>query len=299
MRQALSDQLALFFIVMLFLVPAVLRADIQVIAEGINGEGEMIGITEEIAQKIPYIDEMIEDTYSGYATFSKDPVPIYLHMIKSANLKKIITVLEGPKKEENRDPNKTDIANALFEMKPSSEEHLAILETANILNQADIIDKAAESFVEIEDLSLSDTFHDIIVKDLKIQIVNKFKPRKLIAAAGDELSKKEKNEQLFTLALRIHYPEKKAPPTGKTATIYYKELYQSGFIFIPGGKYTIGSPPGEKGHTDYEEQHEVALSPYWIMEAAVTQKEYVELTGVNPSPDSQKTRDNCPDSAKR
>lgn len=55
------------------------------------------------------------------------------------------------------------------------------------------------------------------------------------------------------------------------------------FVSIPGGTYKIGSPPEEKDRHDDERLHEVQLSPFSIMEAAVTQENYARVMGENPS----------------
>ena len=50
---------------------------------------------------------------------------------------------------------------------------------------------------------------------------------------------------------------------------------------IPGGKFTMGSPAGEKGReADEGPQHEVAIEPFWMEEHEVTWTEY-ELWGLN------------------
>jgi len=55
------------------------------------------------------------------------------------------------------------------------------------------------------------------------------------------------------------------------------------FCFIPGGTYMMGSPESEKDR-GYEEQiHRVRVSPFWLAKYEVTQKEYMDIMGVNPS----------------
>ena len=44
---------------------------------------------------------------------------------------------------------------------------------------------------------------------------------------------------------------------------------------IRGGKFVMGSPPGEPGPTrDESPQHEVEISPFWMGKCEVTWNEY-------------------------
>ena len=55
-------------------------------------------------------------------------------------------------------------------------------------------------------------------------------------------------------------------------------------ILIPAGKFMMGSPASEKGHTDCETQHEVTLTkPFYMGKFAVTQEQWEAVMGVNPS----------------
>lgn len=49
------------------------------------------------------------------------------------------------------------------------------------------------------------------------------------------------------------------------------------FVTIPGGTYEIGSPTTDPNHQENEQLHSVALSPFSIMEAAVTQESFYKL----------------------
>lgn len=55
------------------------------------------------------------------------------------------------------------------------------------------------------------------------------------------------------------------------------------FVTIPGGTYVIGSPENEPFREASERLHSVKLSPYSIMDAAVTQESYATVMGENPS----------------
>jgi formylglycine-generating enzyme required for sulfatase activity len=61
---------------------------------------------------------------------------------------------------------------------------------------------------------------------------------------------------------------------------------KDGFVFIPGGSFLMGSPKKRHDDDDYDDevpQHQVTLSSFWMGKYPVTQKEYTEITGNNPS----------------
>ena len=56
------------------------------------------------------------------------------------------------------------------------------------------------------------------------------------------------------------------------------------FVAIPGGTFTMGSPPNEKGRYDDEgPQHEVTVQPFYMGKYEVTQAQYQAIMGENPS----------------
>jgi len=55
------------------------------------------------------------------------------------------------------------------------------------------------------------------------------------------------------------------------------------FVSIPSGTFMMGSPESENGRDDEEKQHSVTVSPFWIGKYEVTQKQYQEIMGTNPS----------------
>ncbi|MCL2879798.1 MAG: formylglycine-generating enzyme family protein [Treponema sp.] len=64
------------------------------------------------------------------------------------------------------------------------------------------------------------------------------------------------------------------------------------FVRINGGTFTMGSPAKEPGRFDNEgPQHQVTLSSFYMCKYQVTQKEYQDITGMNPS---HFTGDNLP-----
>lgn len=54
-------------------------------------------------------------------------------------------------------------------------------------------------------------------------------------------------------------------------------------VALPGGTFQMGSPSSEANRNSSEKQHSVTLSPFELMDAAVTQKTYALIMGHNPS----------------
>ena len=55
------------------------------------------------------------------------------------------------------------------------------------------------------------------------------------------------------------------------------------FIFVEGGSFVMGSPVYQRGRNNGEIQHRVSVSPFYMSEYLITQEEYEELMGTNPS----------------
>jgi formylglycine-generating enzyme required for sulfatase activity len=56
------------------------------------------------------------------------------------------------------------------------------------------------------------------------------------------------------------------------------------FVLIPPGRFRMGSPEGEEGHSKEEQLHTVRLTkPFYLGKYPVTQAQYKALTGENPS----------------
>ncbi|MBR5162079.1 MAG: SUMF1/EgtB/PvdO family nonheme iron enzyme [Thermoguttaceae bacterium] len=56
------------------------------------------------------------------------------------------------------------------------------------------------------------------------------------------------------------------------------------FRYCPPGTFTMGSPESEKKRSSNETQYQVTLTKgFWIMETEVTQKQWIEIMGENPS----------------
>ena len=57
-----------------------------------------------------------------------------------------------------------------------------------------------------------------------------------------------------------------------------------GFVWIPPGKFMMGSPADEPDRGNDELQHEVLIGAgYWMSDHEVTQAEYLSIIGTNPS----------------
>lgn len=69
-----------------------------------------------------------------------------------------------------------------------------------------------------------------------------------------------------------------------------KEIGGIKFVKIPGGSFMMGSPEGE-GKFDEKPRHKVTLDPFYLGIYEITQKQYFEITGENPSEDKE---DNLP-----
>jgi len=57
----------------------------------------------------------------------------------------------------------------------------------------------------------------------------------------------------------------------------------NGFVLIPGGTFTMGSPSSEPDRRDDETPHQVTVYSFYMGQYAVTQGEYEAVMGTNPS----------------
>jgi formylglycine-generating enzyme required for sulfatase activity len=57
----------------------------------------------------------------------------------------------------------------------------------------------------------------------------------------------------------------------------------AGFVLIRGGTFTMGSPASEPERGTDETQHLITVSDFYIAKSSVTQREYSQLMGNNPS----------------
>lgn len=61
-----------------------------------------------------------------------------------------------------------------------------------------------------------------------------------------------------------------------------KRIGNMEFVYIPGGTFLMGSSDGE-GYDEEHPRHKVTLDGFWIGRFEVTQKQYKEIMGENPS----------------
>lgn len=69
-------------------------------------------------------------------------------------------------------------------------------------------------------------------------------------------------------------------------TMLYAANYNapsSDFVLIKGGSFTMGSPESEDWRSNDETQHRVTIASFYMAKFEVTQKEWREITGKNPS----------------
>lgn len=57
----------------------------------------------------------------------------------------------------------------------------------------------------------------------------------------------------------------------------------SDFVLIKGGSFTMGSPENEDWRSNDETLHSVTVASFYMAKFEVTQKEWREITGKNPS----------------
>lgn len=67
---------------------------------------------------------------------------------------------------------------------------------------------------------------------------------------------------------------------------------ENDFAKIQGGSFIMGSPASEEGRYDDETEHEVTVSDFYLGKTQVTQKQWREIMGSNPS--HFKNCDECP-----
>jgi formylglycine-generating enzyme required for sulfatase activity len=83
------------------------------------------------------------------------------------------------------------------------------------------------------------------------------------------------------------------PNTGDLTVIITNDLGMT-FKHIPAGTFIMGSPVDEPGRWNGETQHQVTLTKdYYMMSTEVTQKQWVDVMGSNPSSYSS-CGDDCP-----
>ena len=133
---------------------------------------------------------------------------------------------------------------------------------------------------------IEDFFADISVERTSVRDVERML---------DRISKNKVSVRNFldgeggqTILSRVNFNRGAVPEDGRVNAL--KRLF-SGAEMVPvrGGEFTMGSPVGEPGRGrgdwgfDDERQVVVELSSFWMMDAPVTQRMWVEVMGENPS----------------
>lgn len=85
------------------------------------------------------------------------------------------------------------------------------------------------------------------------------------------------NSSESTSSVNVEPEAENEPPKVETVNV------KDGFISIPGGTFTMGSPESEAWRSEDEQQHTVIVSSFFISPYEVTQADYEALTGTNPS----------------
>jgi formylglycine-generating enzyme required for sulfatase activity len=70
---------------------------------------------------------------------------------------------------------------------------------------------------------------------------------------------------------------------GLVMSAFGQNAVPEGFVRINGGTFTMGSPSNEPGRGSDETQRQVTVSSFYMSRYEVTQKEYQEVMGTNPS----------------
>ena len=84
----------------------------------------------------------------------------------------------------------------------------------------------------------------------------------------------------------VSQESKRVAPTPPKSGKSFRRTSPSGgqFVWIRQGKFTMGSPETEGPFRVYDEtQHEVTLTPFWMLDHEVTQAEYEAVMQSNPS----------------
>ncbi len=79
--------------------------------------------------------------------------------------------------------------------------------------------------------------------------------------------------------------ERKEPPIGEVLTIDLGGRVTMEVVWIPAGDFVMGSPVNQDGRYENEgPQHQVTIANgFWLGKTEVTQRQYMQLTGSNPS----------------
>ena len=108
---------------------------------------------------------------------------------------------------------------------------------------------------------------------------------KLIKALTTKLEKLEEKVMRQEETVLLDAPEKEEKLQTSLDDSKQKEKSQhKSMVLIPGGSFMMGSPVNESGRQgDESPQHEVTISQFYMGRYPVTQAEYLEIMGENPS----------------
>lgn len=90
---------------------------------------------------------------------------------------------------------------------------------------------------------------------------------------------KEEPEQIVTSQDNSINPDESELQEGEETM----SVIEDGLLFIPRGTFAMGSPDGERQRQEDETLHNVTVSAFYIDPYEVTQKDYLEIMGENPS----------------
>lgn len=76
--------------------------------------------------------------------------------------------------------------------------------------------------------------------------------------------------------------ESVSEPPASSQTVAEQDI-PGGFVLIKGGSFQMGSPDSEPWRSEDELQHIVTVSDFYMSKYELTQKEYEDITGNNPS----------------
>lgn len=76
--------------------------------------------------------------------------------------------------------------------------------------------------------------------------------------------------------------ESVSEPPASSQTVAEQDIPE-GFVLIKGGSFQMGSPDSEPWRSEDELQHTVTVSDFYMSKYELTQKEYEDITGNNPS----------------
>jgi formylglycine-generating enzyme required for sulfatase activity len=118
---------------------------------------------------------------------------------------------------------------------------------------------------------------------------------RLTGAAVSQASGRKQNPAVYNQFYGTAYlgtrpaantPVQPAPavqPAPVTPAAIPQHITPGEMVRINGGTFIMGSPTGEPGRYADETPHQVTVSPFFMGKYEVTQKEYQELMGINPS----------------